>query len=142
MKFKPLEVWILDFFFFSSQNRVVERFLPKNRCDQVVLDPIQNRVAARSALYEAALFEALLYIKNNLQVTTNLAYTDLTIKTRLSGLTNLLLQLIHKILHVFLLLSILFSLEVKLFDATFSFSQIFTGISKPTKNENKRILNV
>ena len=36
-------------------------FLPKNRCDQVILDPIQNRVAARSALYEAALFEALLY---------------------------------------------------------------------------------
>ena len=43
-----------------SKNCVVERFLPKNRCDQVILDPIKNRVVARSALYEAALFEALL----------------------------------------------------------------------------------
>ena len=34
---------------------------PKNRCDQVIWDPIQNRVAARFALNEAALFEALLY---------------------------------------------------------------------------------
>ena len=46
-----------------SKNRVVERFLPKNRCDQVILDPIQNYVPARFALYEAALFEALLYIE-------------------------------------------------------------------------------
>ena len=46
-----------------QKNRVVERFLPKNRCDQVILDPIKNRVVARSALYEAALFEALLYTK-------------------------------------------------------------------------------
>ena len=45
-----------------SKNRVVERFLPKNRCDQVILDPIKNRVVARSALYEATLFEALLYL--------------------------------------------------------------------------------
>ena len=43
-----------------KKKRVVERFLPKNRCDQVILDPIKNRVVARSALYEAALFEALL----------------------------------------------------------------------------------
>ena len=38
----------------------------------------------------------------------------------------------NKILHLFLLLSIVFSLEVKIFDATLGFPKTFTGISKST----------
>ena len=50
------------FFFFYFKNSASSRLLAKISVSQVFWDPIENSVSPRSALLEAALLEALLYL--------------------------------------------------------------------------------